>query len=188
MIKVDRIYLIFNMAYAICHKQLYKNRNICKRGIGKIRILLNWIAYCIAYCIAYWSLHRSFRLQVVRKSTPQFPPSSRSQVHTAVFRKNLQNLHFHQKSHIACFGKKIKKSHQHCFVAHIVNKSTSWTFLTFRCPKNVFWGLGTFWHVQKIIDLFTFFYFSMNLLWSMIKVDRIYLPVDMALALVHKHL
>ena len=22
-------------------------------------------------------------------------------------------------------------------------------------PENVFWGLGTFWHVQKIIDLFT---------------------------------
>ena len=49
-----------------------------------------------------------FRLQVVRKSTPQFSPSSRSQVRTAVFRKNMQNLHVHQKSHIACFGKKVK--------------------------------------------------------------------------------
>ena len=28
------------MALAVFHKQLYKNRNDCKRGIGKIRIFL----------------------------------------------------------------------------------------------------------------------------------------------------
>ena len=28
------------MALAVFHKQLYENRNDCKRGIGKIRIFL----------------------------------------------------------------------------------------------------------------------------------------------------
>ena len=49
MMKVDPIYVIFNMGLALFHKQLYENRNICKRGIGKIRIFFNWIAYWIAY-------------------------------------------------------------------------------------------------------------------------------------------
>ena len=37
-------------------KTIIKHRNDCKRGIGKILIFFNWIAYCIAYllyCIAY---------------------------------------------------------------------------------------------------------------------------------------
>ena len=35
VIKVDRIYVIINMALALFHKQLYKHRNICKRVSGK---------------------------------------------------------------------------------------------------------------------------------------------------------
>ena len=41
---------------------------------------------------------------------------------TLVFRKNMQNLHVHKKSHIEYFGKKVKNYNQHCFVAHIVKK------------------------------------------------------------------
>ena len=39
--KVFPMNLPVNMALALFQKQLYKNRNICNRGIGKIRIFLN---------------------------------------------------------------------------------------------------------------------------------------------------
>ena len=35
----------------------------------------------------------------------------------------MQNLHVHKKSHIACFGNKVKNYNQHCFVAHIFKKT-----------------------------------------------------------------
>ena len=47
-----------NMALALFLQQFWNIRFNCNRGIGKIRIFFNWIAYWIAYyiayCIAYW--------------------------------------------------------------------------------------------------------------------------------------
>ena len=108
------------------------------------------VGYCIIlyYVILYYIIFH----YIYRKSTPQLSPSSHSQVHTAVLRKNMQNLHVHQKSPIACFGQKITPALLRC--AHS-QKNNFLNFLNFQMPKNVFWGLGTFWHVQKIIDSFT---------------------------------
>ena len=58
----------------------------------------------------------------------------------------------------------------------------------FQGPANRFWGLGTFWGVQKSSIYLPFWTFSMNLGWSVVKVDRIYGIFDMALALFHKQL
>ena len=52
MIEVDRLHVIFNMALAVFHKQLWTNRNNCKRGIEESGF------FCIVLGIglAYWLL------------------------------------------------------------------------------------------------------------------------------------
>ena len=57
--------------------------------------------------------------------------------------------------------------------------------------KIVFLAWGRFCMFLRSIILpmcLQFFKFSINLVWSVIKVDRIYVPVNMALAIFHKQL
>ena len=67
-------------------------------------------------------------------------------------------------------------------------------FQIFQIPYPIemcFGAQGPFWlfSMSNILPIcLTYWQFSINLLWSVIKVDRIYLPVNMALALFHKHL
>ncbi len=59
-------------------------------------------------------------------------------------------------------------------------------------PKKIGFGAwGRFWqfYMSKKSSIYLqFCEFSINLVWSVIKVDRIYVLVNMALALFHKHL
>ena len=55
-------------------------------------------------------------------------------------------------------------------------------------PKYVFWGMGTFWGVQKSSIYLPCCEFYISLLWPVIKVDRIYVINNMALALFQKQL
>ena len=73
----------------------------------------------------------------------------------------MQNLHVHQKSHIACFGKKVKNYHQHCFAAHIFKKKSLFELFELLDAQKIGFGAwGRFsisFYVQEFIDLFTVF-------------------------------
>ena len=104
---------------------------------------------------------------------------------TQVCRKNMQNLHVHKKSHIACFGKKWKT---YTNIASLRTYSKKTTFWTFRCPKMCF-GAWECFGVSKNSSIYLpFCEFSIILVWSVIKVDRIYVINKMALAVFHKQL
>ena len=86
---------------------------------------------------------------------------------------------------------RILVSKSHIFFKTSKTYNLIFRFFWFQTQANRFWGLGTFLpvcYVQYFTDCLPYWKCSTNSLWSSTKVDRIYLPVNMAVALFHKHL